>query len=327
MNKYHFAIKLIKNLFFIIAFTCSNNLFAQQITKPVFTIIPLGVYGGFDESNLSSYLISVKNSNQFICVDAGTLHDGLQKAVDAKLFSHDAETVLLHDVKGYLISHPHLDHVAGLIINAPGDSAKSIYALPFCIQVLEDKYFSWRSWANFGDEGEKPLLKKYHYVHLAEDSEITLSNTAMYVTAFELSHSNPYKSTAFLLRHDSSYVLYLGDTGADSIEKSNKLQLLWQHIASLIKAGKLKGIFIEASFPDEQPSNALFGHLTPSLLMHEMQKLATLTGVTSLEKVPVIITHIKPSNNNEALIKQELKQLNKLHLELIFPQQAHKIEL
>ncbi len=95
-------------------------------------------------------------------------------------------------------------------------------------------------------------------------------NTGMYVKAFELSHSNLYKSTAFLVRSDSSYILYLGDTGADTIEKSTHLRELWEHIAPLIKLNQVKGIFIEVSFPDEQPVNKLFGHLTPSLLMHEM---------------------------------------------------------
>lgn len=327
LNKYYSSAgKFFKSLCILII-ACTNNLYAQHLNKTVFTIIPLGVYGGLNESNLSSYLVGVKNSNKYVCLDAGTLHYGLQQAVKAKLFSANAETVLKNNVAGYLISHPHLDHVAGLIINSPNDSAKNIYALPFCIDVLKDKYFSWKSWANFGDEGEKPLLKKYHYVYLNEDSEMILSNTGMYVTAFELSHSNPYKSTAFLVRHDSAYVLYLGDTGADSIEQSNKLSLLWQHIAPLIQTAKLKGIFIETSFPDEQPVKALFGHLTPSLLMNEMQKLARITGIKNLQHIPVFITHIKPSGNNETLIKTELNKLNTLHLHFIFPQQAHAIEL
>ena len=198
--------------------------------------------------------------------------------------------------------------------------------MPFCINTISEKYFSWKSWANFADEGEKPLLKKYHYVSLA-DTEIALSNTNMYVKAFELSHSNPYKSTAFLVRYDSSYILYLGDTGADSIEKSSRLGELWQAIAPIITQQKLKCILIEVSFPDEQPKDKLFGHLTPSLLFDEMKKLSMLSGENNLVKVPVIITHIKPKANNETLIRQELKQLNQLHLQLIFPHQGETIKL
>ncbi len=271
-------------------------------------------------------MLSSKNSNNYICLDAGTLHAGIAKAIEKKSLSGSISYILKNDIKGYLISHPHLDHVAGLVINSPDDTSKNIYALPFCINIISEKYFSWQSWANFGDVGEKPLIKKYHYVALP-DTEIALSNTNMYVKAFELSHSNPYKSAAFLVRCDSSYILYLGDTGADSIEKSTKLGELWQYVAPLIAQQKLRGIFIEVSFPDEQPKDKLFGHLTPSLLYDEMKNLAILSGQKNLAKVPVIITHIKPIANNEAIIKQELKQENQLNLQLIFPQQGEAINL
>lgn len=303
-----------------------KNVFAQKQNNTSFKVIPLGVYGGSDESNLSSYMLAAKNSNDYVCLDAGTLHAGIAKAVEKKTLSGEVGYILKRDIKGYLISHPHLDHVAGLIINSPDDSSKNIYGLPFCLNVLQNKYFSWKSWANFGDAGEQPQLKKYHYVNL-NDSEIVLQNTNMYVKAFELSHSNPYKSTAFLVRSDSAYALYLGDTGADTIEHSTRLATLWQYVAPLINKQKLKGIFIEVSFPDEQPKDKLFGHLTPSLLFEEMQKLAALSSIQNLQKVPVVITHIKPNGNNISIIKNELQQLNEQHLQLIFPRQGEIIGL
>ena len=307
----------------LILVTASFNSFAQS----TFKVIPLGVYGGSDESNLSSYMLAVDNTNEYVCLDAGTLHDGIEKAIQHKSFSGNESDVLKKDIKGYLISHPHLDHIAGLIINSPADSSKNIYALPFCLSTIEDKYFTWESWANFGDEGEKPLLKKYHYVPLSEDSETALSNTKMFVHPFELSHAKPNKSTAFLVRYDSSYLLYLGDTGADTIEQSNKLNKLWQYIAPIILKNQLKAIFIEVSFPDEQPTSKLFGHLTPALFYSEMQKLAALSNSKNLRTIPIIITHIKPDGNNELLIKNELKQQNKAQLKLVYPQQGVTIKL
>lgn len=225
----------------------------------------MGVKGGSDESNLSAYMVAPKGSNSYICFDAGTLHAGISKAITAGIFKTTPSDVLKNHIKGYFISHAHTDHTAGLIINAPDDIAKSIYGLPFCLDILKEKYFNWKSWANFANEGDKPTLNKYCYTALTEGKELAIENTTMYVKAFTLSHSNPYQSTAFLVRSDSNYVLYLGDTGTDEMEKSNRLSELWQHIAPLIKSKKLKGIFIEVSFPNEQPSNQLFGHLTPQL--------------------------------------------------------------
>ncbi|HEY6976461.1 MAG TPA: 3',5'-cyclic-nucleotide phosphodiesterase, partial [Chitinophagaceae bacterium] len=90
---------------------------AQNINY-TFKVIPLGVKGGIDESDLSCYMLAAEGTNDYICLDAGTVYSGIKKAVDNGLFSQDALFVLRNNIKGYVISHPHLDHVAGLIINS-----------------------------------------------------------------------------------------------------------------------------------------------------------------------------------------------------------------
>jgi 3',5'-cyclic-nucleotide phosphodiesterase len=310
---------LFYRLLFSLIFFSSQQITAQN-NEATFKVIPLGVLGGSDESNLSSYMIAPGNSNNYICFDAGTIRFGIQQAINNNLFPGNAVSVLRTNVKAYLISHPHLDHVAGLIINSPDDTSKNIYALPFCIDVLKEKYFTWKDWANFTNEGDKPTLNKYHYSVLDTNKETAIENTEMFVQPFLLSHSNPYQSTAFLVRYKDSYLLYFGDTGADEIEKSNRLEVVWKFISPLVKTKKLKAIFIETSFPDQQ-------HLTPSLLMKEMTKLNSLTGNGTLENFPIVITHIKPSaENSKEKIKEELEKQNSLHLKLIFPEQGKKLE-
>jgi cAMP phosphodiesterase len=305
-------------LLFLMA--CAIPAFAQP--KPTFKVIPLGIMGGSDESNLSSYMIAPTGSNAYVCLDGGTVHAGIQKAIANKVFTVDAATVLKKYIKGYCISHAHLDHVAGMIINSPDDITKNVYGLPFTLNVLRDNYFTWKNWANFGSEGDKPALNKYHYTPLIPGKEIPLDNTTMTVKAFALSHGNPYESTAFLIGNSNSYMLYLGDTGADEIEKTDKLHQLWEAVAPLIKSKQLKGIMIEVSFPNEQPDKSLFGHLTPRLLMNEMKALSTLAGTEAMKGFPVVITHMKPSGNHIPGIKSQLAQLNTLGLKLVYPQQG-----
>jgi cAMP phosphodiesterase len=305
----------------------SVNLSAQKTAIPAFKVLPLGVKGGSDESNLSSYMLAPFTGNKYICLDAGTIHAGVERAVKAGIFKTSSENVIRNDIKGYFLSHAHLDHVAGLIINSPDDTSKNIYGLPFCLDIVKDKYFTWKSWANFANEGDKPTLNKYHYTYLQAGEETAIENTGMYVTAFTLSHSNPYQSTAFLIRSDSNYVLYLGDTGTDEMENSDKLHTLWRAVAPLIISKKLKAIFIEASFPNQQPVKQLFGHLTPNLLMQEMENLSLLAGKEKLKNFSILITHIKPFGNHEAEIRRQLRQANKLQLQLIFPQQAQLLKL
>lgn len=280
--------------------------------------------GGADESNLSAYMLAPIGSNNYICLDAGTLHAGINKAIEKKSFIVHQQQVLRQYIKGYCISHSHLDHLAGLIINSPDDTAKTIYGFADCLKTIETHYFTWASWANFGDAGDAPLLKKYHYEALTPGNEIPLKNTEMMVKAFPLSHSN-LTSTAFLVRKDNSYILYLGDTGPDAIEKSDNMHKLWKAIAPLIKSKSLKAIMIESSFPDDQPDKSLFGHFTPHWLMDEFAGLNELTG--TLKGLNVIITHLKPPQTNITKIKQQLNTENKLQLHLIFPEQGKAIEL
>ena len=298
-----------------------------QTNKAVFTIVPLGTEGGLNESNLSAYLVAPTGSDKYLCLDAGTIYSGVHKAVLNHIFNKPATAVIRQNIKAYCISHPHLDHVAGLIINSPSDTIKNIYGTKFCLDKIAEYYFSWQTWANFGDKGEKPVLNKYHYKELTEDNETTIESTGFSLTAFMLSHASPYKSTAFLVRRDSSYLLYFGDTGADTIERSQCLQHIWRYIAPLILKKQLKGIFLECSYPNEQPDKQLFGHLKPELLMTEMNRLSDLCGKKTLKDFPLIITHMKPENDNEMKILSQLKALNTLNLHFIFPQQGNKFEL
>ena len=148
----------------------------------------------------------------------------------------------------------------------------------------------------------------------------------MFVKAFPLSHSN-LQSTAFLVSSNDAWMLYLGDTGPDEIEKSHNLHKLWEAVMPLVKSKKLKGILIETSFPNEQPDKTLFGHLTPNWLMKEMDDLASLTDTNALKGFNIIITHVKPPQGNINKIKAQLKAQNKLQLNLIFPEQGKVIGL
>lgn len=310
-----------KRLFFLL-FIVSAACRAQSS----FTVVPLGVKGGTDESNLSSYAVAATGTNTYVCLDAGTLHAGIQKSIDKKTLKGDATAWLRKNIKGYLISHPHFDHVAGLIINSPEDTAKFIYGIESCLSVLQEKHFSWKSWANFANEGERPTLNKYTYQKLTPGIETALSNTSLYVTPFVLSHVAPNESTAFLVRSGDAYILYLGDTGADRIEKSDQLNQLWKAVGPLIRDKKLKAIFIEVSFGNEQSETALFGHLTPKLLMEELSVLSTYCGKDSLKNFTISVTHIKPFRDREQKIRKQLAQLNTLGVKFIFPEQGKKLQ-
>ena len=313
-------------LLFIFALNISISAKAQTASNG-FTIIPLGVKGGLDEANLSSYMVAAKGSDNYICLDAGTINAGLQKAVNNKLFTESsAEEVQKNKIKAYFISHAHSDHLAGLILNSPNDSPKNIYGFSSVIEIIKNNYFTTKSWANFGSEGDKPILNKYTYNYLTPGKEIEIPNTALSVTPYILSHVNPYESSAFLVRNQNSYLLYLGDTGADEVEKSNQLALLWKAVADKVAANSLKAIFIEVSFDNTMPDKALYGHLTPRLLMQEMKLLNKLSN-GQLQKLPIYITHIKPCTTCEISIKKDIALSNTEGLNIKYVEQGKRIDL
>ncbi|WP_421827320.1 MBL fold metallo-hydrolase [Larkinella sp.] len=317
------AVRFLPVFFFLFVF---SGAFAQKPSGSTFKVVPLGVKGGIDESNLSAYLLAPQGTDAYICLDAGTLHAGIEKAVQNQVFKVSSETVLKEYIKAYLISHAHLDHLSGLIINSTEDARKPIYAMAACLDVLKKNYFNWKSWPNLANEGDQPALSKYRYTVLSPANEIPIEATGLSVRTFPLSHGNSYQSAAFLIRNGEHYLLYLGDTGPDLIEKSTHLSQLWQAISPLIQSKKLKGLLIEVSYPNEQPDNQLYGHLTPNWLMHELTVLSKLTGATALDGLPVVITHIKPAGTNEAAIKKQLRESNALKLKLIFPEQGSLLE-
>ncbi|RSK42527.1 MBL fold metallo-hydrolase [Hymenobacter perfusus] len=294
--------------------------------QPAFTVIPLGVKGGLAEGNLSAYLVAAAGSGAYVCLDAGTVYGGVEKAVAGNALPGPATETIRASIKGYLISHAHLDHVAGLLLNAPDDAPKPIYGLPTCLATLQNDYFNWRAWPNFGPAGNPPALGKYQLREMRPGREVALDNTPLQVQTFVLSHGRPFQSAAFLVRHGRSYLLYLGDTGADAVEQTDHLRQLWQAVAPLVRAGQLKAVFMEASYPNAQPEKQLFGHLTPALLLRELTVLSQLAGPGAVRGLPVVITHLKPTAGNEETIRRELAEGNTLQLRLIFPEQGQRLE-
>jgi cAMP phosphodiesterase len=250
-------------------------------------------------------------------------------------------------IKSFLISHPHLDHLSGLtIISAEDDPAplapqKTVIASNFTVEKMVKNIFNWETWPNLASEGASPALNRYRCtltcirmlnarsifkidclfhsdLRIPEASEIDIPNTPFSVTAFPLCHGGCFPSTAFVIRVNSEYILYLGDTGADVNEPEPRLSRLWAAVAPLVAAGKLHALFIECSYDDSRSRETLFGHLTPFYLVQEMSNLASKVANIShrstsdaLRTVSVVVTHLKPSFdpnvNFPALIQSQIE--------------------
>ena len=308
-----------------------------------FEIVILGNSGGVVAGTTTSYLIRDTQSKGYLALDAGSIVNGLDSALKKGNFKdisvpEDSKYTKLgyifrDSIKGYFLSHAHMDHIAGLVISSTEDTRKNIYALPSVIDIMEKNVFNWKVWPNFGNDGEGFQLKKYDYVRAAPEQEIAIAGTPLFVTPFELCHSG-VTSTAFLVRAEESYALYFGDTGPDDAEQCENLQHVWQTIAPLVRENKLRGIFLESSYADPREAKQLFGHLTPSWMMKELHRLAETVDPkqpsTALNGMLVMVTHIKPSLQADTprrdQIKKQLEEANDLGVTFAFPEQGDRIE-
>lgn len=329
-------------LFLRISITLYLFLFFQSLigSETTFKVVVLGAHGGPAENNLSGYMLALKDSNAFIALDAGTLLHGIDLAQQRNSFDDieidekspwnlEAEVLRQH-IKAYLISHAHLDHVAGLVINSTIDSNKPIFGIDSTINFLRDCLFNWKIWPNFGSEGPEPL-NLYSYKRLQLGKKTSIPNTQITVEPFLLNHPGTYQSTAFLIESAGSYVLYCGDTSPDDLEPQKRLQAIWKRVAPLIQQKKLKCIFLECSYTG-QHERKMFGHLNAKYLIEELNKLATLVDPINqtLKGLRVVITHIKDSylkkNSSQKIIEAELATRNSLGVEFIYPKQGERLE-
>lgn len=306
-----------------------------------FDVIALGVWGGIKDGNLSTYMIQPHGDSNSVTCDAGTLINGIAVAVSKGSFnniqlaedtSYGLQGSILRDnIKGYLISHAHMDHIAGLIIASPDDTQKPIYGFSPVLKAIQDNYFNWGAWPNFGNKGQTPLLGKFQYTKLRPRVRTSIKNTTMSVTAFPLSHDGTL-SSAFMIENGDDFVLCLGDTGPDNVEQVDNLERLWTAVANKMKTAELKGIIIESSYASAREDSKLFGHLTPKHLINELAVLgAKVQDKNALKGIPVIINHIKYSLKHKddlpTKILAELQALNIFKLKIIIPIQGQRIHL
>lgn len=315
----------------------------MKALPPAFTWITLGVAGGLDEGNMNCHLLAPLGSTDYISLDAGTLWAGLRVACERGCFSdikpHDGltleGTVMHHHIKAYLITHPYLDHCEGLVVASPNDSKKPIMSLKGVIEDIEEHIFNWRVWPNFADKGVTPLLEQYSYLVLEDGEKKRIPESSMNVETHALAHGEHTDSAAFLIESGGEYLLYMGDTGPDEVEKCTNTEDLLKRIAPLVRENRMHGIFIETSYPDGQPDELLFSHLTPSWVITAFRKLSVMVDAQNpreaLQGLKVIITHIKPDLSvritPREVIEKELHEHNDLGLEFIFAEQGRRYEL
>jgi len=181
-----------------------------------------------------------------------------------------------------LISHSHLDHVAGLafltetLALCEAQTALTIASLEPVIKTVRTSIFNDSVWPDFTmlPTAAAPVLK---YRTLLEDTEQQVGD--LIVTPVAVNHTIP--CSGFIVHDGTSAVVYSGDTGPTDA--------LWKAARGV---RGLRAVILECAFPNRLDKLAeVAKHMTPERIRRELDKLPA--------DVPVLIYHVKPQFHDE----------------------------
>ena len=241
-------------------------------------IVPSSVGESSRHQILATYLI-----NDTVAIDAGVL--GLLSPLAAQ-----------RRVRHVFLSHSHLDHLATLPIfidnvYVPGPDCPSVWGSPQVLKTLQQDVFNDRLWPDMIRlSGEESPFLRLETLSVEQPVEVE----GLRITPIELKHVVP--AFGFLIEElaTNAAVLFVSDTGPT--------ERIWE-VAN--QTPGLKGIFLEASFPNSMLWLAnKAAHLTPELFRDEIAKLR--------RPVPVHVIHVKLAFENQILDELRALQLPNL---------------
>src|SRR5256884_1632107 len=249
----------------------------------------LGAFGGEGLGHRpTAFLI-----NDRTLIDAGTVSSTL--TVPEQL-----------SIEHALISHPHLDRVAGLVYLSEtlgfceNGAAVTITGIDHVVSTLRGSVFNNVLWPDFSKipHPDVPVVK---YRTLIEDVEQRVSD--LWVTPVAVSHSVP--AAGFIVHDGSTGVIYSGDTGPT--------EALWRTARGL---RGLRAIILECAFPNRLgPLAQIAKHMTPALIRRELDKLPP--------DLPVWIFHVKPQFHEE--IGEELAHIDSSRVSILEQDRTYTI--
>lgn len=223
----------------------------------------LGAYGGHGADGSgqrpAAFLVDDR-----VLVDAGSVTSAL--GVSEQL-----------PIEHALLSHAHLDHVAGLAFLAESLSFErqrhpvTVASVEPVVSAVRTGIFNNVIWPDFGQiPAESPVVA---YRNLVEGAEQRVGD--LWVTPVAVNHTVP--GVGFIVHDGNVGFVYSGDTGPTDA--------LWRAMRG--QTG-LRAVILECAFPNRLGHIArLARHMTPALIERELEKMPP--------DVPVWVFHVKPS--------------------------------
>ena len=227
----------------------------------------------------------------------------------------------------YYITHPHMDHIGGMIMNSPAIfepavlSKKQILGLPFTVESIDKYIFNDIIWPQLSHK----LLGRLELKSLT-NQELHKSETVPEwdIIPFEVYHGSKVSDTEvhvsssiYIITNNitKNTILVCGDLEKDHSDPTQRklLEQVWIYLAENVKPENLKAIIIECSNSSSVDERRLFGHLSTNKLLDELQILRYKYNTPdSFSNLHVIVSHVKmvyEDTDPRLIILEELRTL------------------
>lgn len=205
-------------------------------------------------------------------------------AIDAGSLAMASSALQKKRVRDIVVSHAHLDHIAGLPLFIDDLFATltepiRIHAAAEVIEVLERDIFNWSVYPRFSELSNQdgPVLE---YQTLNTGSSFKVAHLS--VLPVGVNHKVP--SSGFIIADGSITIALTGDTAATDE--------FWKTVN---ETERLAAVLIECAFPNELDELAVLSHhLTPNGLERELAKLHR-------NDCSIYVVNVKPAYRDETI--------------------------
>lgn len=224
-------------------------------------------------------------------------------AFDAGSLAMAASAQQKKQIRDVVLSHAHLDHIAGLPLYIDDLFATikrpiQIHATAEVIEILENYIFNWSVYPRFSElRNDHGVVMEYRPFETEKDFTVK----HLTVQAINVNHKVP--AVGFIFSDGKSRLALTSDTA--------QMNRFWE-VAN--ETENLSAVFIECAFPDELAELACNSHhLTPNALNAELLKFK--------QNCPVYVVNIKPmyfEKVTRQLKALEIENLNILEVGKIY---------
>ena len=214
-------------------------------------------------------------------------------AIDAGSLATAASAIQREQIKNIVLTHAHLDHIAGLPLFiddlfATLQKPICVYATAEVINVLERDIFNWSVYPRFSElKNSYGDVLRYHKFEPGKD----FSAAHLNFKAIEVNHLVP--AVGFVVSDAKRKIAVSGDTA--------EMNDFWE---VLNNEEKLDALLVECAFSDELDGLAHTSHhLTPKKLHRELTKFKH-------RNCPIYVFNIKPMYR-----RQVVRELDDLKIE------------